>query len=550
MPLLLEFVSLKLINIEVVNYVTGYVVIGILISAAIAQISDESKGSNMNLMLLSSILLAIVSNTILVLSKSSSGLSGKMEHILMLASFFCIYKGLIEISLKSPFKLLYHKSEANAIQLQKAYQNLVAEINERQCEQEESIRKEQQYSLLFEVLPIGVAVQKDNCITFANNEMKRLFAVKSRDELIGKNFVDFLKVTPEYDDLGHQRKNEADIDKRATTLLEQKYVRYDGEAINVDVASIPFKCKGEEAVLTIIQDISERKRMIELEKKFDMNIEILEETLEIDRHKSEFFANITHEFRTPLNVILGTIQLLDLNIKGKSYLETKIIERKTKIMKQNSLRLLRLINNIIDVTKLDAGFFEIHPQNTNIIKIVEEITLSVADYAKDRDVDIIFDTDIEEKMVACDPDIIERVILNLLSNAIKFTEKGGTINVAMQCDAHYITISVKDTGIGIQDDNQEIIFERYRQVDKSLTRNHEGSGIGLSLVKSLIEMLNGEISVKSEYGKGSEFIIVIPYKLLEKDDFKEVSLVNNARHTHVERIMIEFSDVYSLNLYE
>jgi len=210
------------------------------------------------------------------------------------------------------------------------------------------------------------------------------------------------------------------------------------------------------------------------------------------------------------------------------------------IMKQNCYRLVRLINNLIDVTKIDSGYFEINLENANIVSIVEDITLSVAEYIENKHISLIFDTDIEEKIMACDPDKIERIILNLISNAVKFTSPGGSIFVNISDRGENINISVKDTGIGIPKTKQKVIFQRFIQVDKSLTRKHEGSGIGLSLVKALVNMHKGNITVASEPDKGSEFCIELPVYLINDRKNKNDFLIQGK----VEKIKIEFSDIY------
>lgn len=214
-------------------------------------------------------------------------------------------------------------------------------------------------------------------------------------------------------------------------------------------------------------------------------------------------------------------------------------------IKQNCYRLLRLINNIIDITKIESGFFEIHFKNCNIVSIVEEITLSVAEYVEGKGVDLLFDTDVEEKFTACDPDKVERIILNLLSNAIKFTKPGGSISVNVFQRDEAVEIIVSDTGIGIPQNMQEIIFQRFRQVDTSLTKEQEGSGIGLSLVKSLVDMHGGNISVESEYGKGSKFTVRLPDKILDPEENTTTNMDNCNSQTQIERLSIEFSDIYS-----
>ncbi|MCD3297174.1 sensor histidine kinase, partial [Clostridium botulinum] len=211
-------------------------------------------------------------------------------------------------------------------------------------------------------------------------------------------------------------------------------------------------------------------------------------------------------------------------------------------------RLLRLIDNLIDITRIDSGFFSLNLQNHNIVTIIEDITLSVVEYIKNKDIKLIFDTDIEEKLTLCDEDKIERIILNLLSNAVKFTPKGGRIKVNIHDDGDSLRITVRDNGIGIPKDKIHIIFDRFRQVDTSFTRISEGSGIGLSLVKALVEMHNGTISVESEYGEGSEFIIYFPInkqitsKLINQNN----NLDNSLKEHKLKKVEIEFSDIYNI----
>jgi len=282
--------------------------------------------------------------------------------------------------------------------------------------------------------------------------------------------------------------------------------------------------------------------LVDITNKKLLDEKILSETL-----KTEFFSNLSHELRTPLNVILSALQLLDTCGSDSDVWEKEMKFKKySNIMKQNCYRQLRLVNNMIDITKLDAGFFELTVKNCNIVNIVESVTLSVAEYIKSKSIELIFDTDIEDCTISCDPEKIERVILNLLANSIKFTKPGGNITVNMYDKGENIIISIKDTGIGIPNDKLDIIFDRFRQVDRSLTRKQEGSGIGLSIVKSLVELHKGTVSVTSEYGKGSEFIIVFPVIVQPKEN--DICGVFEAEsQERIERIHIEFSDIYSLN---
>lgn len=297
----------------------------------------------------------------------------------------------------------------------------------------------------------------------------------------------------------------------------------------------------KDTVIKLESEINERKNT---EKALYENEEKLREVKEYDKLKTEFFANISHELKTPLNVIYSAIQMCNMliNNNNSSY-EQRDIHKYIQMSKQNCYRLLRLINNIIDITKFDSGYLKPNFKNEEIVSSIENIVMSVVSYAELKGISITFDTDVEERVMTCDIDKIERIILNLLSNAMKFTEKQGNIYVNIFNKEKSIIISIKDTGIGIPKEKLDIIFERFVQVDKSISRNNEGSGIGLSLVKALVIMHNGSISVNSEIGKGSEFIIEIPVYTtnnstlcIEKCEDKESS--------KIERMNIEFSDIY------
>ncbi|MBX4259494.1 HAMP domain-containing histidine kinase [Clostridium estertheticum] len=281
-------------------------------------------------------------------------------------------------------------------------------------------------------------------------------------------------------------------------------------------------------------------QMLKLKEDAKTTIELLNETKEHNKFITEFFCNISHELKTPLNVIFASLQMMNMYNEST---EEKIIEKRRKylqIMKKNSNRLIRLINNLLDITKLDSGFITLHMENGNIVYLIEDITMSIISIAESKGIDIIFDTNVEEKLMAFDGDKIERIILNLLSNALKFTDRGGKIYVTVLDKVDNVEISVRDTGVGIPDDKKEIIFGRFMQVDKTLKRNNEGTGIGLSLVKSFVELHEGKIILKSEPNIGSEFIIILPVKQVNN------SLgANEIKKDITDRINIELSDIYT-----
>lgn len=266
----------------------------------------------------------------------------------------------------------------------------------------------------------------------------------------------------------------------------------------------------------------------------------IDQVMEYEKIRTDFFANISHELRTPLNIISSTVQLIKMyREKGIVVSSEMNFDKYLNMISQNCFRLIRLVNNIIDITKIDSGFYPMEFRKINLITLVENITMSIEEYAKNKGIELLFDTDTEEEIVSCDPDAIERIMLNLLSNSIKFTKKGDSINVRIKSQPDKVRIEVEDTGIGIPEDKLEKIFERFVQVDKTFTRQHEGSGIGLTLVKNLVELHEGTISVQSCLNKGSLFVIALPVAMIDESDIIEELWEDSKK----DKVSIEFSDI-------
>lgn len=279
-------------------------------------------------------------------------------------------------------------------------------------------------------------------------------------------------------------------------------------AINLYRKNMTFKAEKEQFIRTYDREIEKQNILIN-------NLTALyNEALEHENLKTEFFSNISHDLKTPLTVILGAIQLIEQKNSSEEP-ELRKITRHLHTIKHHSYRLLRLLNNILDITKLDSGYAKVNMVNCNIVYLIEEITQSVSPFAEQKSLTLEFDTESEEIITAVDVEKIERVILNLLSNAIKFSSPKGKIWINVCRRNSMVQISVKDTGPGIPPEMQDTIFDRYRQVSSSLTRDYEGNGIGLSVVKSFIDLHSGSIHVESHPGKGSEFIVQLPIQPCE-----------------------------------
>ena len=252
------------------------------------------------------------------------------------------------------------------------------------------------------------------------------------------------------------------------------------------------------------------ERTNKLRKEMEKNERLFKRVLSLEQNKNNYFVNLSHELRTPLNVLSSINQLIKEFTKKDNFITPEKLSYYMGIMDRNCSRLLSLINNLIDHTKIENNSYIINKKDEDIVYLVEETVLDMKDYIEEKGLELIFDTDVEEKVIRCDKVDIERCIINLVGNAVKFTPEGGLIEVLLQDLDDKVKIIVKDNGIGISEENQKIIFDRFNQVVDESSEQKGGSGLGLTITKQLITLHNGEIYVESEVGVGSEFIIILP----------------------------------------
>lgn len=477
-------------------------------------------------------------------------------HILRFVSFFYTYKALVATSLSTPLRLLADRmKKMNMDLIEKNYElaavnsQLKQEADERKRMVEVLRQSEQNLRELLEMLPEGVAVVKDNKFIYANRTLVSMLKAARTEDLIDSSIYDFVNQQESYNYLFDSFGYAKTLDGKAVPFKEQKLTLSDGTLLDVEMAAIPIFEVAENAVLYVLRDISEHKRIEVLKKSYDESRRMLGEAVEQEKLRTDFFANLSHELRTPINLLLATLQLFDLYKRNNKELNPNSVYRHMDIMRQNCRRLLRLVNNLIDATKIDAGYYQKCLQNGDIVNVIKDITLSVKVIVESKGLKLRFDTDIDELKMVFDADMMERIMLNLLSNAIKFSKPGGEISVLVKDKGKDVEISVHDNGIGIPEDKLEAIFTRFSQADRSLEKRREGSGIGLSLVKSLIEIHGGSISVKSRYGEGCEFIILLPVENYDNTGLPEDEYLSSGRtqQDRVERIRLEFSDIYQEN---
>lgn len=320
-----------------------------------------------------------------------------------------------------------------------------------------------------------------------------------------------------------------------TYLKEENYGNFRRFTIdklnNVDISLAIVKREEEGSLIVVFRMLDCEFKSTQLEKE-------LNRIKEKNKFKTEFLSNVAYDIKKPINKIFETNNNL---IENKGKYNSENINNHTRLVKQNCYRLIRLLNNIEYVSRIDNGTCTLELRKCDIVKLLENIVKISKTYTDKKGIDISFKSEVNKKILSLDIDKVEKIILNILSNAIKFTDTGGKIDINLYMHNEQVCISIKDTGIGIPKDKTEVIFENFEQLDTTLSRGCEGTGMGLSVVKKLANLNNIKINVESELNKGSEFIITLPNNIVSKN----IKLQD--KFAQDEKIDIEFSDIY-LNL--
>jgi PAS domain S-box-containing protein len=347
-------------------------------------------------------------------------------------------------------------------------------------------------------------------IVDCNLKALNIFGLDKKEDILGKTPFDF-SPQEQYNGENSYKKGQKNLEiahKGISQRFKWKHIRKDGTGFDTEISLNPFEVDDQKLIHVVINDITEKLKKEELEKE----VEIAKRSSKI---KEQFLANMSHEIRTPLNSIIGFIDLFkktNLDNRQRDFLE---------MIDESSGLLLNLINDILDISKIEAGKLVLYPKTIDVCSIFAKVESLFKYSAKQKKNTLWFDcNNLEKYFIKIDETRFLQVITNLVSNAVKFTNNGSIdvklFKIKEFGDKVHFRIEVTDTGIGIAKENQTRLFDFFSQVDANLTSNIKGAGLGLAISKQLVSLMDGEIGVESEPGKGSKFWFTFKAKKTEE----------------------------------
>ncbi len=441
------------------------------------------------------------------------------------------------------FEREWKKAEIDAL---KVLTNSIGGMIKQKKIESEIKEKESEISAIISALPDMIFIFNKSGVyldLYAPDE-NLLFIPK--EKIIGKRFQDILpkEIVP-------------DIEKKFERAFKERKIQIYDYYLDLPFGRRYFEarlnCFNNDKILALVSDITERMKVME-----DL-VEAKEKAEEMSRLKTNFLANMSHELRTPLHGILGFAQILN------QMTEDLYLKEIGDIIYKSGTRLMDTLNQILDLSRIESNKVSIDYNKVDINKLIVEVVRLFEQSARNKNLYIKTKFHTEEIITETDERILSDILNNLVNNAIKFTNEGGVVIESGVEDGNFF-INVIDTGIGIPEEKYNIIFQEFRQVSEGISRSFEGSGLGLSLAKKFTELLNGEIKLKSEIGKGSTFTISLPIcsgkirkekketHIKHSEDIKEEDYViteskeKGKKHKKLRKILLVENDYASIEL--
>lgn len=409
-----------------------------------------------------------------------------LHGIVMFVIYIYMLVSIIDKLISRPYKMLFADLYKENIELDILNGKVVKKNRELELSQAIIRKKEKMFKTFFVNVPVPlVIISKNGRILFANSSFQKLLEEDNIKNIINKKIMNIIDIN-NFKNVD-QLMEEKDNNKFTGVIRSNKTTKY----VDIDVVEISGN---ENEILFILNDVTTRVNIGKL--KTDM-----ENTKFQERIKSDFLSNISHDLKTPINVIYSASQLITMFIKKE---DKQSLIKYNMICKLNCFSLIRLTNNLIDSSRIYSDYLSPNICVKNIVEIVEEVVMSLIDYAKSKNINLVFDTDEEEIYTSIDEEFMQRIIINLISNSIKFTNKDGKIEVIIHNEEKEVVIKVKDNGVGMDNEFIESAFKRYSMGKNNSQSKEKGTGIGLFVVKKLIEKQDGKINIISEKNKGTE----------------------------------------------
>jgi two-component system sensor histidine kinase/response regulator len=389
-------------------------------------------------------------------------------------------------------EISYASQLADQMSLAIAHKNRILAENELRD-------SEHRYRQILEMAPIGIAIHTDGKVVYANPYSAKVMAAREANEIIGMDIKDIIHPDDQASTIDRIKRLVAG--EKGLYPAEELFVRKDGVPISVEVNSSVIEYKNKQSFQVIVSDITARKHMTE------ELIKAKEEAEQMSKIKSTFLANMSHELRTPLVGILGYSELLTNMLHEE---DTKDMANTINV---SGRRLLHTLNLILDLSRVEANQQDIHWEIIELNHFIRDKVKLFEIVAMNKGLELSFNSQSKDICLNTDSRLLDHVVNDLINNAIKYTDKGKVsvhLTIEQTISGNEILIKVVDTGIGIPQHQQGIIFDAFRQVSEGLDRSFEGTGLGLTISKRYVELLGGRITLESKVGSGSAFTVIFP----------------------------------------
>lgn len=439
---------------------------------------------------------------------------------------FSIYEGIRN----NVLNLAYYEMKSNLEKLRIKQSELNMKLKQRNTilSELQVIKKksEKRYYNLIESFKDGLLIFNIGKLTYINDEALKILGFNYKEELLGKDLEFIIGIIWDETEIRDENLvHQIDLISFVKSLYKFKNKRK-----NIRELELHLVNNNEKRQILYIRDIAEINKYNKIRKEY-------EEYLRKEEVKNKFYSNISHELRTPINVISSALTLNEIHLNNYNI---ESINKNNEVIKQNCLRLIRTINNFIDANKISEGYLKPNKKVYNLVEVIENVTIATNKYVKRINNSLIFDSSHEEVYLPVDKNMIERIMLNLLSNSVKHGENNKKIEVNINLQDYNVVITVRNNARLIENEERKYMFDEFTKINKALNRNKEGSGLGLFLSKTLIELHNGTIDFKASKEYGNRFTIKFPLEdLLDYDMGENSEIVTLNR-----KVDIEFSDIY------